>query len=118
MGVLACVLTATRMHRWRLRNWTIQMAEAVFVDRNSHADRGVFRKRYTVAIHQSISGGNAMHRALIGLVVMSCLSLNLSFVHAGEAPSYSVMGTDLAALRADFNANADKVRLVFLPSPA
>ena len=94
------------------------MAEAVFVDRNSHADRGVFRKRYTVAIHQPISGGNAMHRALIGLVVLSCLSLSPSFVYAGEVPSYSVMGTDLAALRADFNVNVDKVRLVFLPSPA
>ena len=59
-----------------------------------------------------------MHRALIGLVVLSCLSLSPSFVYAGEVPSYSVMGTDLAALRADFNVNVDKVRLVFLPSPA
>lgn len=58
-----------------------------------------------------------MQKALAGSVVMFCLFVNSSFVEADKIPSYSVMDPDLAILKADFNANADKVRLVFLPSP-
>jgi hypothetical protein len=46
-----------------------------------------------------------------------CIMGNTSFVNAEDIPLYTKMQDDLTELKADFNAAADKVRLVFLPSP-
>jgi hypothetical protein len=107
-GVLAGLSSQWRMHR----------EDVYHYEREDHARRSVDRR----SDHRSIYPASALRRRLVmrrslsiaaAMLLLSVAACN----RAGTERSYAVVGDSVAALRAAFNADAGKVRVLMVASP-